>query len=803
MPDPACFHCALPIPPACELTVDVDGVARPVCCPGCRAVCELIVGAGMQGWYALRDAPVPGTGRPEVQQAGFAAFNAAVMLDEFTSVDGNLRAASVYVGGMYCSACSWLISTAFDTVAGVHSADVNPVSHRVRIRFDPVETGLGDLLARIAALGYRPQPLSVAAAARPEVAEQRAALKRLVVASLGMMQVMMFAIGLYAGAIQGMDETMQRFLRFVSFVVATPVVLYSGRPFFDAAWRGLRARRPGMDVPVALAVGAAYVASVVSTLRGGASVWFDSVTMFVFFLTVGRYLEMRARHRSVDHSTALAALLPGTAVRLGVSGPETVPLGALRVADRLRIGDGDIVPADGHVVAGNTEMNEAVLSGESRPVQRGVGDRVVAGSMNVGNPVDVIVDRTGADTAVGIIGRLAEQARFARPQFVQLADRIAGVFVVAILVIAAAVAVTWAILDPARAFEVTLAVLVVTCPCALALATPAAYAAAAGGLAGRRVLLVNGNALQVLAGATRVVFDKTGTLTAGVPRIVDVRLHRAGIDVARARRLAAALEAHSTHPLARAFTERDAAGEIASELRSTPGGGLSGMIDGRRWRLGSAAFVGVQRNGGSAGDSRSRAWLADDDGVVAEFLIDDPLRPDAAATVAALRDLGLRCALLSGDTAGAVSAVASQLGIDDAAAECSPADKVSRLQELQANGDVVAMVGDGINDGPVLAAADVSIAPAHATALARTHADLIVATETLQPVATAIRRARATRRIVRQNLAWAACYNLAALPLAAAGLVPPWAAAIGMSGSSLIVVLNALRLARGDTMAAK
>jgi len=550
--DTACFHCALPVIDQ-RYTVDIDGEPRAVCCPGCKAVAELIRDSGMSRYYALRDAPEPGVGKPEEDAGEWEVFNRRDMLDAFAAGDADKAEATIYVGGMYCAACSWLIETTLKGTAGVADADVNPVTHRLRVVFDSTVIGLGTLLRTLSQLGYYPQPLAPDSTAAPEIQEQRAALKRLLVASLGMMQVMMFAVALYAGEFQGISADMERFLRLVSFFVTTPVVFYSARPFFASAVRGIRTRHPGMDLPVSIAIGAAYTASVWSTFYDGPAVWFDSVTMFVFFLTVGRFLEMRARHRSIDRSVALSSILPNTVIRVDDAGETTVAANQLVAGDVIRIRAGEPIPADGELVDGTTSVDEALLSGESRPQAKAPGDTVLAGSVNLDQQVLVRVQSTGVDTTLGTISRLSERARYARPAFVRLADRVASYIVVAILVIAAFVAAAWGYYVPERAFEVTLSVLVVTCPCALALATPAAFAAAGSRMAELRLLVTNGDAVESISRATHVAFDKTGTLTRGEPVIVETLPLAEDRNAADLLEIAAALESASTHPLARAF----------------------------------------------------------------------------------------------------------------------------------------------------------------------------------------------------------------------------------------------------------
>jgi len=791
-----CFHCALPVERDDEFRVEIEGTLRPVCCPGCKAVAELIRDAGMSSYYAMRDAPQPGVGRPADDAAEWQVFNRDDMIDAFAETRADDAEATIYVGGMYCAACSWLVESTLTSLDGIESAEVSPVTHRLRIRWNRGDIGLGQILAALASVGYEPQPLAPESAARPEVAEQRKALKRLLVASLGMMQAMMFAVGLYAGDYQGMDPDMRHFLRLVSFAVTTPVVFYSARPFFAAAWRGIASRRPGMDLPVSLAVGTAYFASVYATFTRGEAVWYDSVTMFVFFLTLGRFLEMRARHRSIDRSRALSSVLPNTVTRIEDGKDLVIPSSQLIAGDRVRVKAGEAIPADGFLVSDKTSVDEALLTGEARQQSKSAGDVLVAGCINLDCLIEMRVEKTGSDTTLGTINRLSERARYARPALVQLADRIASYVVVAILVVAVAVASFWLFMAPERAFVITLSVLVVTCPCALALATPAAFAAAGSRLADLRLLLTNGNAIEALSKASCVVFDKTGTLTRGTPAVTRTVIIDPSFDEASCQRIAAALEVASTHPIASAFTHDDG-NIVASAHRIAIGEGVAGTIGDRRWRLGRLSFAspGTPAPKVDSGTA-THVFLGVDGRLVAAFHIDDEIRPDAINVLQQLKALGLNISLASGDHEDSVRRIAAALGIDDYRAGCSPEDKLELIYAMQENGETVIMVGDGINDAPVLAGANASVALAEGALLAQTSADLIMLGHSLRPLVTAFRTARQTMRIVRQNLAWAVVYNATALPLAAMGIVPPWAAAVGMSASSLIVVLNALRLSR-------
>ncbi len=596
---------------------------------------------------------------------------------------------------------------------------------------------LSRVLDTIARLGYRPHPITPEAAASVALKERRTAMRRLVVAGLGMMQVMTYAVSLYAGAWQGMSDEIREFLRLVSLLVATPVLFYSGAPFFIGAWRDLAARRPGMDVPVALALALAYGASLYNSLRGEGEVYFDSVTMFVFFLSLGRFVEMSARHRAGEVADALAKLAPATALRLqpGAATPLPVAIAELEPGDRLLVRPGDTFPADGVVSRGRAEVDESLLTGESRSLVRTVGEDLVGGSINIGDPVEMTVSRTGNDTVLSHMTRLLERAQASRPALAHSADRLARWFVTGVLLTAAVVGLAWWFKDPALAFPTTLAVLVVTCPCALSLATPTALTAATSRLAALGLLVTRGDALEKLARADRLVLDKTGTLTEGRVRIVDVLPLR---DLApdRCRAIAAALEVGSEHPLARAFD--DPAGMVAQALRVLPGRGLEGTIDGRLYRLGSPSFAG--------GPHRDRlpaaasVVLADDEGPVAGFVLTDPLRADAPATMAELARRGLAVEIASGDVAPIVESVAREAGIESWRASLSPEDKLEHIRDLQAQGAVVAMVGDGINDAPVLAGADVSIAMGEGAPLAQSSADMILLGRTLDTAVTGRRR---------------------------------------------------------------
>ncbi|MDJ0927849.1 MAG: cation-translocating P-type ATPase [Gammaproteobacteria bacterium] len=793
-----CFHCDAPLPATVDHVAVVDGQQRSFCGPDCQQVAELIAKRGLTGFYQFRDGPTESAASRDTRTGRWASYDRAALQREFVTTDADgSKNAQLLLQGVRCAACSWLIENALGSTAGVQAVRVDPVTTRTSLSWNPRKVQLSELLQQLARLGYTPFPYTEDATEQAATVERRVALKRLILAGLGMMQVMSFAVALYMGAWR--DAEIEEFLRLISLVVATPVVFYSGAPFFVGAWHRLRARSLGMDVPVALAIGGAWAASVWNTFTGGGEVYFDSATMFVFFLSAARFLEMAGRHRALSLTGALARHLPRVATRLVDGQLQEVGVIELRPGDRVLVQPGRAVPADGVLETTAAHVDESLLTGESRSIEKQCGETVVAGSIAQTEALQFTVTRVGADTVMAQIARLVGDAGSRKPKLVEVADRIAGYFVGAVLIAALIVGVIWWQLAPERAFEVVLAVLVVTCPCALALATPAAFTVASSALARAGFMVRRAGALQVLAQVTDVVFDKTGTLTSHAAGIESIQT-TGELDEQACLSIAAALEAQSEHPLARAFPA-PRQGLTAADVRAVPGAGLTGRVNGQVWRIGSLEFVtGPDVDAAAAlgdeGEDARLVYLAGEAGVVAVFRIAEQLRDGSAAAVAALGGLGLRNRIASGDRAGPVKSLATRLGIERWRAGMKPDDKLAYVKALQDQNHIVAMLGDGINDSPVLAGADVSIAMGSGTSLAQHSADCVLMSTSLASLPAAISKARATMRVVRQNLAWAVGYNLVALPLAATGVLAPWMAALGMSASSLLVTANALRLGR-------
>ncbi|MCV0440410.1 MAG: cadmium-translocating P-type ATPase [Hydrogenophaga sp.] len=762
---------------------------------------------------APQGAAAPASGWLGLQRGSLTVTDDFAVLDDpaeqevFTRVvdaDGGTEAESLLVvQGMHCAACADAVESVLDGLPGMRHARVHAASRRLTLRWDPSQTQLSRLARAVGEAGYRLLPMQQALSVSERQRETRQALWRLFVAGFCMMQVMMYAWPAYVSAPGDIPPDIVQLLRWASWVISLPVVFFASGPFFASAWRDLRRARVGMDTPVSIGILVTFLASSAATFDPtgpwGDEVWFDSLTMFVFFLLGGRYLEHKARDRTAGALDELMNRLPQVCDRQRSDGGyESVSLRRLRAGDAVRVRAGQAFPADGALLDAVALVDEALLTGESHPVTREHGQAVVAGSFNLGGPVRVRVLRTGADTRFAQIVRLMEQASVEKPRWAVLADRVAAPFLVLVLLAAAAAGVYWWQIDHTQALAVAVAVLIVTCPCALSLATPAAMLSSAGALARRGVLVRRLQAFETLARIDAVVFDKTGTLTHDRLELHEL-LTREGVSREQALALAGALAEGSLHPASRAIaSEADSAGVSLAALaghQERAGQGMQALrADGSWVRLGSAAFCGVSPQAGE-GDA-PLVHLSDAHGWFASFRLREGVRADAAQAVSALRTLGVQTWLLSGDRVTAALQVGQAVGVDHVVGEASPERKLAELIALQGRGLTVAMVGDGLNDGPVLARADTSFALGHAAPLAQAQSDFIVQGGQVMDVVRTLTQARATLRTVRQNLAWAAGYNVVSVPLALAGFMPPSLAGLGMAASSLLVVGNALRLAR-------
>ncbi|MEJ8849161.1 cation-translocating P-type ATPase [Variovorax rhizosphaerae] len=714
----------------------------------------------------------------------------------------------VLVEGMHCAACAFAVEAALARVPGVEKAEVDVATRRARIVWSAARTVPSGWFRACEGAGCTLVPAGDLAVRARRLRDARIALWRWLVAGFCMAQVMHAypANVVHAGDLAADAATV---LRWASWVLTLPLVLFSCGPFFAGALRSLRGGRIGMDLPVALGIAITFVVSSAATFdpRGslGADVYFDSLAMFVFFLLTGRWLETRLRGRTAGALEALMNRQPEHAERLAPGGDfECVSVQRLACGDVVRVRPGERFPADGVVSLGRTTVDEALLTGELRAVVRDYGARVLAGSRNLSATVQVRLDSVGQDTRLAQIVALMENASLHKPRLASLADRAAQPFLLFVLCAAGLAASLWWPVDPGKALMVAVAVLIATCPCALSLATPAAMQASAGMLARRGVLVRNLQALEGLALADTLVFDKTGTLTIDMPRVVGMHC-RPGTRSSSALERAAAIAAQSLHPVAcavvNAWNDRPhppTSWKVVQAEESVGRGVEACVIDAatsdagtqRMW-FGSAAFCGVPPLHASA----SQVHLSDEQGWLATFVMEESVRADAAATVAVLRSQGLSVHLLSGDSAAAASAVALRTGIRSVNGDCTPEAKRLILEGFQDRGHRVAMVGDGLNDGPVLGRADASFAFGNAVPLARAQADFVMLGSELRVIDLTVAQARRTMRVARQNLWWAAGYNALCVPLAAAGMLPAWLAGLGMAASSLVVVLNASRLA--------
>ncbi len=828
-----CYHCLEPIPKYCTINTVIDGVSRPMCCIGCKAAADFISQRSLNRFYEHRDRVDAKDffGSLNSQEAASNLSDEWLFLDQVDgqryseyvqSGSGGIRTISMMVHGLYCSSCAWLVEKAVHSISRDTRVHVEVDALKVTIQVSDPAVLLSEIPRTIARLGYRPELISSKAwfdLDNTHKLERSAALRRLLVAGFCMMQVMTYAVGFYMAdaSEQGMLPTYERFFLLVSMLVATVAVFYSGKPFFTNALNDLRNGHFGMDVPVALAVGGAYFPSVYVVLSDaqaslGNEVYFDSAVMFVFFLSIGRYVEMRARHRLADSSGEVNRMLPKSieVTRANNGNPEqhAISPNDVVLADQITLKAGQVVPFDARILEGEAAFDESLLSGESLAVNRGEGDQVFVGSRLLTGEVKLTAIKEWTDSSLFKINQLVQKAsaNVGETAFSQVGRS----FVLWVLILTALVAGIWYVIEPERVFQIVLAMLVASCPCAFSLAAPVGRTAAAHTLRRNGILLANAHALSSATQIDTWLFDKTGTLTLGKPSIEHVLVFDE-LDQHACLTMIADVESHSEHALAAAFTSfRSELGaeNLLEQFTDTPGFGVHAIYAGKPIWIGKRAWVLNNVSNQAAVDSRkqdieqlrtisptaSEVWVAYDNKLVCMVLLNDSLRASARTMLANLKVRGADIQVLSGDKHSAVAGACSVLGIDSYRAELLPDQKLSSLQKLQAEGHHVAMVGDGVNDAPVLAAADLSVALATGSELSKYHADIILLNGDLDQIGRLLDVAKLTGRVTRQNLNWALAYNAIALPLAAFGYLNPWLAALGMSFSSLLVVLNALRI---------
>jgi len=803
----SCYHCGEIVPENLDIKIVIEGVERPMCCQGCRAVAQAINEFGLENYYRYRSRLPP---KPELTSPGSTPDlkiydNPDIQRTFVRTINSSQRAANLILEGIVCPACAWLNETHLAAQPGITSVTVNYTSGKALIQWDDTIIRLSNILDHIYRLGYKGFPYDPVKRQELREKEKKIQLLRLGLAGLLGMQVMMIAIALYAGEWEWIDAEHRNFLRWVSFILTTPVMFFCAQPFYINSWRALRNKQIDMDVPIALGISLAYLASIWFTVTGTGAVYYDSVTMLVFFLLTGRYLEFTARNKAANHLDNLEKIIPAVITRLEYSpsgySENSVQVIELKENDIVLIKPGETIPIDGRVVNGNTTVDEAIITGEAVPVTRNPGDLICSGSTNIDSPIQIQVTATGRDTSFYRICNLIEKAQAEKPPVTLFVNRMAGGFLSGVLIIAVAAAWYWWHTDKDMWLPVTIAILVVTCPCALSLATPVAFTVAINNLLTRGVAVIKSDALQTITKITHLVFDKTGTLTEGklkINRIVPLG-NRPQSEIVS---IAQSLEAQSEHPVAKAFREidNDYTTFLATEIRNSPGEGISGIVNDKNYYIGTSEFIknnlGARLGGSSIPEEQTEhcVFLADENAVLAAFYFTDEERPGIKKVIDYFNTHGIKTMIFSGDNQQSVGKIAKSAGVDEAYARLKPAEKLSFIESLQSQNAIVAVTGDGINDAPVLAKANVSVAMGSGTDLTKLNADMILLGSNLLHIVHIYRVAKQCMKIIRQNLLWAVTYNVIALPAAVSGLLTPWMAALGMSASSLLVILNSFRI---------
>ena len=883
-----CFHCGDPVPQP-PFYSQVLGESREMCCMGCQLASQSIVEAGLEQYYLDRS-EINRTASLPIQLTQLEAYDHDEIKSQFVYAQDGMSVAELSVNNLRCAACTWLIESRLYEVEGIDKCQVNLTNQRMRIIWDEDKLPISRILGVINEIGYEAKPYRQDTHEAMLAKHNNKMLLRLGIAALGAMQAMMYAVAIYFGEYSGMLILQRDFLRWVSLFVSIPVFFYAGVPFFTSAWSAIRIRQVNMDVPVSVALIVTFFASLYATVTGVGQTYYDSVSMFIFFLLAGRYIEHNARLKAatmandlvvvepilvqkIAEDTAAAALILQQLARnadaaadltsdfipdatmsfmadftksmdanvhniteriaqewqqkaplknLSTDNKQMVTAQSLQVGDIIMIDAGAEIISDGILLSQTATVSQSLLTGEGDLILKQQGDYIVGGAQNDSQPFEMLVTALPEDSQMGLIDRLMNRAMSEKPKLAQQADKLARWFVARILVLSVLVFVGWYFVDPSQALWATVAVLVATCPCALSLATPIALTVATNRLASYGFLTTRGHTLQTLAEITHVAFDKTGTLTYGKPNLLNIELldtHNTASQSDALLSIAAALEVGSRHPIAHALLT--AAYQLhlpaTQELTHYPAGGVEALIEGVRYRIGHADFaldspnstqaLGIdlmaqrassavvlscqQSTSSSTDTNNTDNWQA-----LACFYFNDKVRDTAKPMLDKLKALGIESIMLTGDPSPQALVMAQSLGMQSAYNGLSPSDKVTHIQALQAKNAVVLMVGDGINDAPVLAAADVSTSIAGAADLAQVSSDSIILNGQIEAIAAAKRIADKTERIIKQNFRWALGYNGIVLLPAALGYVPPWLAAIGMSLSSLLVVLNALRLKR-------
>lgn len=837
-PEGHCFHCGDPLPQQ-PFFADVLGEKRPMCCLGCQLASQSIVEAGLEQYYLDRS-EINRTASLPNELYQLQAYDHAEVKSQFVYEQQGKSVAELSVSNLRCAACSWLIESRLSKLTGIEQCQVNLTNQRMRVIWDEKKLAISEILSTVQTIGYDAKPYRQDTHEAMLTKHNRRLMLQLGIAALGAMQAMMFAVALYFGEYKGMELIDKQFLRWVSLFVSVPVFFISGLVFFQSAWSAIKARQVNMDVPISIALVVTFFASLYATMTNTGETYYDSVSMLIFFLLAGRFVEHNARLKASNMANDLVVVEPLLVAKLGEEPTfddksipiellakkyqqtfnqslieenphhEFVSAQSLQLGDIVRIDAGSSVISDGILLSTTATVSQSLLTGESDLIVKKLGDKIVGGSQNDSQPFIMLVTALPEDSQMGIIDRLMSRSLSEKPQLAQKADKLARWFVARVLILAIVVFTVWYFINPTQAIWATVAVLVATCPCALSLATPIALTVATNRLASQHFLTTRGHTIQTLAKVTHIAFDKTGTLTYGKPNLLHVEPIKSGHALTENKEqllaISASLEVGSRHPIAHALltATRQIHLPIAKNLTHIAGGGLMAEIDGQSYRLGHESFACPQ---GIADNHRANNALYQANSSVtlsaninnvwlplAHFYFNDKLREKTFETIQQLKKRGLNLLILTGDPSEQADIIAKQLHIDTLYKGLTPDDKLNHIKQLQQQGAVVQMVGDGVNDAPVLAGANISTAMAGATDLAQVSSDSLVLNGHIQAIAKAHQIAVKTETIINQNFRWALIYNVVVLLPAAFGYVPPWLAAIGMSLSSLLVVLNALRI---------
>ena len=785
----SCFHCLESVPNGFSANVIIDDIAQPMCCIGCQAVAQNIVDQGMTDYYKYRTVRAGKVEQLVPEQLAFIkSYDNEDIQDEFIATNDNISEVLLSVEGITCAACAWLIEKQLLNLNTVKRVDVNTSTNRAMIQWDKTTTPLSEIITALAKIGYKAYPFQSDIEAHQKQQTAKSYIRRLGVAGLMTMQVMMFAFAMYFGMFSGMDSNFEQYFRWISLILASPVVLYSALPFLTNAINGLKAKQLNMDLPVSLAIFGAFGASCYATFMQVGEVYFESVCMFTFLLLLGKYLEFRARLKASEFTANLQKLLPLTARTINDSGEELIIAAKkLKLNDVVLIKAGETIPADGELIKGKTTVDESMMTGEHQPVTKFIGHNVYAGCVNHDGVIEIKINKIGQNTLLNQIIRLQHNALTKRPKLVEITDKVAQWFIACLLIFASLTAIGWYQIDPEHAFWITISVLVATCPCALSLAIPTALTCAVATLTRKGVLIKQAHVLETLSQITLFAFDKTGTLTQGKFSLDEVDILDKQYTKAQVLDIAAMLERYSEHPIASAFDEITPAHHNLNNVEVHPGLGISAQDATNHYAIGKSGWFNSKK-------SNAQASLYINKQVVARFYFIDKVKNDAQKLIGSLQSQNLTCHMLTGDASDAGQKVAKQLNLESVQSGCSPQDKQTAVEQWASQNEVVAMVGDGVNDSPVFASAHLSIAMETGADISKNSADVVLLNSDLASIDHLLNVAKQTRRIIKQNLALSLLYNASILPLAALGLVAPWMAVIGMSASSIIVISNSLRL---------